>query len=269
MADPPPPADLAAFYAQDRLSGEAAWQDHEANLARFARILRAIERHRAPGRFLDVGCSIGTSLVVARERGWQAVGLELSQPAAAYGREKWQLDIRAQTLADAAFPSGSFDAVLMHHTLEHVEQPDRVVADLRQLLAPGGVLYLALPNHGSWKGRLLGPCFGYGVTVEHLWHFTVPSLRRLVAQQGMRVLRTSTWSYRQDPRLLWDLVRRCGWQERFQRRYCGGAQPDMAAYFALLQRKWWARFVTNWAWPAWLARVCGGGEDLHLLATPR
>jgi 2-polyprenyl-3-methyl-5-hydroxy-6-metoxy-1,4-benzoquinol methylase len=71
------------------------------------------------------------------------VGLELSRPAAEYGRATYGVDVRTATLADAAFAPESFDAVLMHHTLEHVPAPDNLLARIRAVLRPGGVTYQA------------------------------------------------------------------------------------------------------------------------------
>lgn len=268
MADPLSSRGLSDFYRDDRMSGEAAWQEHDANLVRFDGILRRIERYVPVGRFLDVGCSIGTSLQAAARRGWQAIGLELSQPAADYGRRTFGVDIRATTLAAAGFADGQFDAVLMHHTLEHVEAPDLLVEQIARVLAPGGVMYQSLPNHGSLKGRLLGPHFGYGVTVEHLSHFDKRSLRRLVQRQGLRVRHCSTRSYRQDPRLLWDLACRLG-RQRWLQQKCGlppGKAMDQQAWVAFLARNRWAYWLSNKAWPARLCGWLGLGEDLHLVA---
>lgn len=268
MADAMEPAGLHGFYAADTASAKSAEQDHVANLERFARILAAIERHRPPGRLLDIGCSIGTSLLVARQRGWQAIGLELSLPAAEQGRRQWGLDIRTETLADAGFAAGSFDAVLMHHTLEHVPGPDRLLAQVHAVLAPGGVMYQSLPNHGSLKAWLLGRHFGYGVTDEHLSHFSKSTLRRLVRRIGFHVLAVQTWSYRQDPRLLWDVVCRLGCQRWLERRagLPAGKSMDVDSYIAFLGRTRWAFWSCNHLWPARLCRWLGVGEDLHLLA---
>ncbi len=268
MADAPGPVGLADFYAADQASAAAAHQDHATNLPRFAVILAQIERHRRPGRFLDVGCSIGTSLLAARERGWQPIGLEPSVAAAAHARTAFGLDVRTGTLADAGIAAGSIDAVLMHHTLEHVAEPDRVLAQVLQVLAPGGVMYQSLPNHGSLKAKLLGRHFGYGITDEHLSHFAPATLQRLVRRVGFELLSTSTWSYRRDPRLLWDLCGRLGRQPWLERK-CGlppGQPMDVASYIAFLGRTKWAFFVCNKVWPARLCRWLGLGEDLHLIA---
>lgn len=268
MADPLSSQGLAAFYADDRMSGEQAWQEHGPNLQRFDAILQRVERHVRPGRFLDVGCSIGTSLLAAQKRGWQAVGLELSKPAAEYGRQSFGVDIRTAMLDEVGFADGSFAAVLMHHTLEHVERPDVVLAEVYRVLAPGGVMYQSLPNHGSLKGRLLGPHFGYGVTHEHLSHFSVRTLVRLVRRLGFEVLATHTLSYREDPRLLWDLACRLH-RQRWLEKKCGlakGQPMDQQTWVAFLAKSRWAYWFSNKAWPARLCRWFGLGEDLHLLA---
>jgi SAM-dependent methyltransferase len=268
MADPPDEGRLATFYRDDQASAAAAQQDHEKNLRRFDTILQHIERHRRPGRFLDVGCSIGTSLVAARRRGWTAVGLELALPAVEFARTRFSVDVRAASLSDPGLEPASFDAVLMHHTLEHLREPDRVLRQVHDVLVPGGVMYQSLPNHGSMKALLLGRHFGYGVTDEHLSHFTPRTLRLLVQRAGFAPLETFTLSYRQDPRLLWDLCRRLGLQ-RWLERKCGlrpGQTMDPATYIGFLSRTRWALFLCNRVWPQRLCRWLRMGEDLHLIA---
>jgi len=85
MADPLDPQSVDRQYEEDRAHGEQAYQEHEINLERFDVILGRIEAIVSPGRFLDVGCSLGTSLVAARKRGWEVKGIELSRPVASGG----------------------------------------------------------------------------------------------------------------------------------------------------------------------------------------
>jgi 2-polyprenyl-3-methyl-5-hydroxy-6-metoxy-1,4-benzoquinol methylase len=268
MADAPDTSRLLDFYRDDQATAASAQEDHDRNLRRFDTILQHIERHRRPGRFLDVGCSIGTSLVAARRRGWTAVGVELALPAVEFGRTRFSVDVRATTLAEAGFEPGSFDAVLMHHVLEHVEGPDRVVQQVAEVLAPGGIMYQSLPNHASLKSLLLGRYFGYGITNEHLSHFTPRTLRQLVRRAGLEPLESFTLSYRQDPRMVWDFCRRLGLR-RWLERKCGlrpGQEMDIATYVAFLARTKWALFVCNRVWPQRLCRWLYLGEDQHLIA---
>ena len=268
MADDGPGADLEAFYRADQISAAAAQEDHAVNLDRFGKILAAIEKQRAPGRLLDVGCSIGTSLLVAKQRGWQPIGLELSAAATAIARDEHDLDVREQTLGDSGIEPGSIDAVLMHHTLEHVDAPDQLLREAFAVLAPGGVMYQSLPNHGSWKAALLGRHFGYGITDEHVSHFTRKLLCRLVRRVGFDVVRTETWSYCQDPRLLHDVCARFG-RQRWLARRCGiadGEALEPRRYIDFLNRTRWAFWFCNGLWPHRLCRGLRGGEDLHLIA---
>lgn len=275
MADPPSPVELDGFYSESRQHAFDAYQEHEKNLKRFHKILERLERSVRPGRILDVGCSMGTSLVAASERGWEAVGTELCVPAAEYGREELGLDIRVTSLEEGAFvqeglEEESFDAVLMHHTFEHLRHPDRVAGIVHRLLRPGAVFYTAQPNHACLKARLFGACWSYGVTPEHLNLFSPRSLKLLLARQGFKVLGYQTWSDRRDPRLIYDLMRRLG-REDTLRRWCGieGESFDdkaQEAYVAFLTKRRLPYFVSNFLWPARLVGALRLGQDLHMHA---
>ena len=94
---------------------------------------------------------------------------------------------------------GSFDAVFMDQVIEHPKDPARYLRVARDLLRPGGVLYLATPNIGSlgntWKtaldklgvrGRRRGKHYN---TKHHLFFFTPKVLRRLLEHTfGFEVL---------------------------------------------------------------------------------
>ncbi len=268
MADALDLASVDAQYEEDRSHGELAWQEHEQNLRRFDEILARIERSVAPGRFLDVGCSLGTSLVAARQRGWEVSGIELSRPVAEWGSENFDLDIRSVHLAEAGFAEGSFDAILMNHVLEHVADPGGVLATCHGLLRPGGAIYQSLPNHGGLKGRLFASAWTYGVVPQHLSHFDKRSLRRLLERQGFVVQRTWTHSEAKDPHLLVSFMGRIGRMDKLA-EWCGrpGQEGlDEEAYVRLITDRRWAHFVSQRFWPARFCRWTGLGEDLHMMA---
>src|SRR5205085_11620691 len=79
--------------------------------AKFADVLDALEPFR--GKLLDVGCSIGLFLHLAQKRGWDATGLEPAPRAREHARQVYGLEVRDDTLEEAGFPDGSFDAVAL------------------------------------------------------------------------------------------------------------------------------------------------------------
>ena len=107
----------------------------------------------APGsRVLDVGCGLGILCrkIAARRSGTRVVGVDFSAYAIERNRDRdrglpieyVRLDVRSElpTL------EGAFDAVTMCEILEHLTEPERVVADALALLRPGGLFVLTCPH---------------------------------------------------------------------------------------------------------------------------
>lgn len=267
IADPSADHVIDSHYQEDREHGEMVYQEFDQNLERFEKIIERMEKHVKKGRLLDVGCSLGTSLLAARERGWEVVGIELSRPVAEYAISQWGLDIRICDVDEAGFAPESFDAILMHHTLEHLRVPDRQLRNLHGLLKPRGLLYQALPNHDSLKSRLFGASWSYGVHAGHLSHFSPRTLALLLRRTGYSVLETRTFSSSWDPHLLYSFMARLGCMDRLE-RWCGMANDefDQEAYIRFITDRRLPRFVSSRLWPARLTEWLGLGEDLHMLA---
>jgi SAM-dependent methyltransferase len=109
------------------------WQRHVAAYAAAAGLL-------PEGRVLDLGCGVGHSFHLLAPR--QTVGVDLAAEAlAGQDRETLVADMRALPL-----PAASFESVLSVQSLEHVPDPERVVAEVRRVLAPGGTAVFVTPN---------------------------------------------------------------------------------------------------------------------------
>jgi hypothetical protein len=81
--------------------------------------------------------------------------------------------------------TGHFDLITAHFVLEHVAEPVLVLRDLARCLAPGGRLFVTVPDPISNPGDLL--------VVDHLNHFVASSIRQALRDAGLRDL-----SLRQD-----------------------------------------------------------------------
>lgn len=92
------------------------------------------------GRVLDLGCGTGHSFRELAPR--ETVGVDV-EPAALAGqeRETHVADMRRLPFADGSFPS-----VLSVHSIEHVPDPGRALAEVVRVLARGGRAVLVTPN---------------------------------------------------------------------------------------------------------------------------
>lgn len=204
------PADFATYYPEDysayvprasmRRRRRSLGERLDAlNLEALVRLgpYRRVWR-RPAGRLLDVGCGTGDLAAVFMRHGWQVSGIEPSLQAAQFAREAG-IDAVNGTLADAPWEEGHFDAIIFNHSLEHIDEPAVALAQAARLLAPGGILAIAVPNFGSWHRRAFGSAWFQLDLPRHLQHFDRGSLAGLVRRAGLQPVAVSAASMRPSP----------------------------------------------------------------------
>ena len=203
----PTPEALKAFYAgayfQDSHGTYAqAYSDvelkHRALLADM--MLHALAEARgAGGRLLEIGCGEGWFLKAALAAGYEARGLEFSD----FGLKRFNPDLAARVAFGDAFEAldrliaegASVDVCVMEHVLEHVLDPEALLARLPAILAPGGAVAITVPNDFSpvqLAAQALGHIDGdfWVQPPQHLNYFNAETLPRLLARMGFEVLGT-------------------------------------------------------------------------------
>jgi 2-polyprenyl-3-methyl-5-hydroxy-6-metoxy-1,4-benzoquinol methylase len=135
------------------------------------------------GRILDIGAGTGDFLLVAKENGWQIVGVEPSQKAKAIAKKKGVSFVEATSdLADH-----SFDVISMWHVLEHVPNLVNQITELKRLLKPNGTLVIAVPNFKSFDANYYGKFWAaYDVPI-HFWHFSKTAIKKIFEKEEMKV----------------------------------------------------------------------------------
>lgn len=175
-----------------RRRGHAWWDDAEGmfasiryfvNPVRFGYFQRVIKSNGGPagGRtILDVGCGGGLLSEEFAKTGWSVTGIDPAEESIAAARQHAEdsllpityLTGRGESLP---FPSTAFDAVVCCDVLEHVEDVDRVVAEISRVLKPGGWFFYDTINRTfmSWitviKTMQDWPSTAFADPNAHVW----------------------------------------------------------------------------------------------------
>ena len=177
----------AYFEGGDRPGDAPSFEDRERILRlKWERELfpRIESRRPGKGRLLDVGCATGILADAAARRGWQAQGLEISAYAADLARTRFGIPVTCSGVETAEFPAGTFDAVTLIHTLEHVAEPVETLRRIFDWLRPGGLVAVEVPNIESRPSRRQGPRWPMLRPEEHLVHFSPRTIRAVLEKAG-------------------------------------------------------------------------------------
>lgn len=135
-------------------------------------------------RLLDIGCGNGSYLQEAHRLGWQPFGLEPDpNAAAACRRAGWEVFPGA--LPQSGLPDDYFDAVTMSHVIEHLHSPIEGLREVRRILKPGGMLWIATPNVESIGHQTFRTCWRPLEPPRHLVLFNVRSLKDACLRAGL------------------------------------------------------------------------------------
>jgi len=135
-------------------------------------------------KVLDVGAGGGEMLYLLGKRGCEAIGIEPNDGYANYAIEQYGVDIQVGFSGDVDFNPNTFDAILLFHVLEHMEEPVQEIKRLKSLLKPEGTLIIEVPN----------VTYRYGLPsskwhVGHLYNFNCTTLAATAIQSGMEVIK--------------------------------------------------------------------------------
>ncbi len=131
------------------------WNEH---LARYA----FAARYAAARRVLDAGCGAGYGTAELARSAIRATGIDLSADAVRYGREHYSApNLHFLQASCTALPlqNASIDLAVVFEVIEHLPDWPSLLAEVRRILAPGGLLIISTPNKAYYaeSRRLTGP----------------------------------------------------------------------------------------------------------------
>jgi SAM-dependent methyltransferase len=165
------PAMSQRNFDKAALRGEPSYVWRAGQQRRLDMIVQAAEE-RIKGHILENGCGVGMYAEHLSPFGGQVIGLEYDFERAA------EAHVNSPHIFNAAAeyipaPSGTFDLILSHEVIEHVQDDRRAICEMVRVLRPGGRITLFCPNRGYpfethgiyWKGKYY---FGNKLFVNYL-----------------------------------------------------------------------------------------------------
>jgi len=150
-------------------------------------------------RLLDCGCGAGDNARILKAQGWSVTGITISpseQLVASVHCGKVYLADLDQGIPKAI--DDYFDCVLMSHILEHLVHPENLLRDAKAVLAPNGMIAVALPNVLVYYNRLrfLFGRFEYtdgGIMDEtHVRFYTFATGAKLLEANGYKLVKVQS-----------------------------------------------------------------------------
>ena len=192
------------------------------------------------GKLLDVGCGNGGFLLNMKSLGWEVEGVEFDPEAARYAAEWSGAKVFAGLLEDANFPAASFDAITLHHVVEHLHDPARTLQECRRILKPGGKLHILTPNAQSLAHRIFRENWRGLEVPRHLQIYSVEAMRREMEKAGfgIQTLRTTARS----AILLWNVSTILKRKARLPRPLVIGKWTKLEGLFFHVMEHFWCYF---------------------------
>ncbi|REH56324.1 methyltransferase family protein [Tenacibaculum gallaicum] len=135
---------------------------------------------------LDIGAGTGDFLKVCEKGGWRINGVEPSEKARDFAKNK-----NINLVEDISkIDNKQFDVITLWHVLEHIPNLTEYVQQLKSLLKPNGFLIIAVPNYKSFDSKHYKEFWAAYDVPRHLWHFSKTAISKIFSFVEIKVEKT-------------------------------------------------------------------------------
>lgn len=145
---------------------------------------------KSEGKILDVGCGTGDTIVLLEELGWDVYGLEIDKKAIVVAKQKGLKNVKYGGYQDIhSYPDNYFDAIRLHHVIEHLPNPHLCSQMIYKKLKPGGEVIMGTPNYMSVTSKIFKKFWLNLDTPRHLFVFSPKTLSKIIQHAGFSHIR--------------------------------------------------------------------------------
>ena len=190
------PADLSPYYSEGYFTGDVTLDgyidydlDKEVTKKTYVSYLDVLDKYidkQAGISMFEVGCATGFFMDLARQKGWQTEGIDISEYAVKKAREKGL--VATVAVLESYQSIKKFDVVAMQDLIEHVKDPVDVIGRAGNLLTENGLLLITTPDAGSLWARVWKKNWHAFVPPQHLFYFSAKNLTSILEKNGFQVI---------------------------------------------------------------------------------
>lgn len=106
-------------------------------------------------RALDIGCNEGAFSRILCEKGYECLGIDIDDKRIETARRSLnseRLKFEVQNATELGTPDGSYDLILCLEVIEHLDDPEKLLDEIRRVMKPEGLLIISTPNNCSLEG---------------------------------------------------------------------------------------------------------------------
>jgi 2-polyprenyl-3-methyl-5-hydroxy-6-metoxy-1,4-benzoquinol methylase len=165
------------------------------HIKRLARMRRYWRNPPGGTKVLDVGCSFGMFLKELKKNGYDAFGVDPSEEAASKCIEEG-LPVHRGLLEEVKFAANCFDVVTLYEVIEHLTDPQSLLAECYRIIRPGGMMFISTGNTDSWSVKFLKGRWDYFSMEDggqgHISFYNPYSISKLCKDIGFRTIAVET-----------------------------------------------------------------------------
>lgn len=136
-------------------------------------------------------------MYAAKELGLDAYGVDIDESSCAFA-ESMGINVFNGDLKEAGYPNGYFDIIQIKQVLEHISNPREFLSEVRRILSNRGIVVIDVPNQNGLIPKikillnLKDNEYGFLQPMRHLYAYTAESLKYLLEQTGLQVIKCFT-----------------------------------------------------------------------------
>lgn len=165
------PIETEAYQSTNHHKYQAQNPLYQWHLQAFMDTLFGMVEQTNPQSVLDAGCGEGYTVkyLAERNREWKLTGLDLSEVAIKYAQTQLgdRAKFRTGSIYKLPFSDRSFDTVICSEVLEHLDEPERAVAELKRVARKAVVITVPREPYFQWLNNV-GQRLGISPDPEHV-----------------------------------------------------------------------------------------------------